>query len=212
MQFENRFHAGKELAKKLSSYKATDTVVYALPRGGVIVGCEVAKFLKLPLDMVITRKIGHPDNPEYAIAAVSQSLDIVCDKEEIRGIDVSWFDHEVKMQRQEAKRRREVYLSGRDPISCAGKAAIIVDDGTATGLTIRAAIKEIKYMNPSKIIIALPVIPDNVVSILKKDADEVVGIVIPKHFLGAVGAYYKDFSQVSDEKVVKIIKMQRFVR
>ena len=205
MMLKNRLEAGEKLAKLLKDYGGRDNIVYALPRGGVIVGEKVAEALKSPLDLVITRKIRHPLNPEYAIGAVAESGTMIINEEEVQHIDKNWFDEEVKRQKEEARRRRVLYLQGRNPISPKGKTAIIVDDGVATGFSIKLAVKELKSLGPKRIIIAIPVVPQDVADELKEGGDTVVAILIDDNYQGAVGAYYGDFSQVSDNEVREVM-------
>lgn len=204
MFFRDRSEAGKLLSDKLRAYAGANTIVYALPRGGVVVGGEVAKALNSPLEVVITRKIGHPTQPEYAIAAISENGEIVQNPIEISHVDSEWLKSKIRHELEEAKRRRATYKPiGK--ISAKGKVAIIVDDGVATGLTIMAAIKDIKAQRPEKIILALPVAPCDVLEILKKQVDRVVCIKAEAYFSGAVGSYYHSFPQVEDFKVKEII-------
>lgn len=205
--FRNRTEAGKLLAEKLKKYKNKDVVVYALPRGGVMTAIEVAKFLHAPLDLVITRKISHPYNPEYAIAATAENGHIVGNRRELLQVDEDWLEEEIEKQRQEAARRREKYLHGRKMISPAGKIAILIDDGVATGLTLRVGILELNHRNPKKIIVAVPIVPKSTAAIIKSEADELITLAVPSdsEFMGAVGAYYEDFRQVSDEEVITIL-------
>src|SRR3989344_4968844 len=204
MQFKNREEAGKLLAKKLEKYKGKNIIVYALPRGGVVPALEIARFLKSPLDLIITRKIGHPHQPEYAIAAISENGHIIGLKEDMELVDKDWLKEEIKKQQEEIVRRRNMYLKGRESIDPKGKIAIIVDDGIATGLTVRAAISQLKQLKPKKIIIAVAVVPKATAAVLKKDVDEIIALTMPSEdeFLGAVGAYYQDFSQVEDKDVI----------
>ena len=208
MQFKNREEAGKLLAKKLEKYKGKNIIVYALPRGGVVPALEIARFLKSPLDLIITRKIGHPYQPEYAIGAISESGRIVGSKEDMELVDKDWLKKEIKKQQEEIVRRRNMYLKGRESIDPKGKIAIIVDDGIATGLTIQAAILALKQQKPKEIIIAVPVVPKETAAVLKKDVDEIIALTMPSEdeFLGAVGAYYQDFSQVEDKDVISLLK------
>lgn len=206
MRFANREEAGKLLATALEPYRGEDVVVYALPRGGVVLGTEVAKALQAPLDLVIARKIGHPFNAEYAICAISESGRLVCNEQERAAIEPGWFDHAIEQARQEAARRRKRYLDDRPPIPAEGKTAIIVDDGIATGLTMFAAIEELKTQHPRRIIAAIPIIPPETVKLLEQKVDVVVALNIPSVFLGAVGAYYADFPQVSDEEVIHLLR------
>lgn len=204
--FKDRGDAGRQLARKLLKYKDKNPVVLALPRGGVVLGDVVAKKLECPLDLIITRKIGHPYNPEYAIAAVSISGEVVENRAETDAVDQRWFEEKKLKQILEAKRRQEAYLKGRKPLDLKDKTAIIVDDGIATGLTMMAAIKEVRLKNPMQIIVTVPVIPFDTYEILLKLVDEVVAISMPDDFLGSVGAYYKNFPQVSDDEVVNILQ------
>lgn len=206
MYFKDRVEAGIKLAERLKDYINKDVVVYALPRGGVVTGIEIAKKLNAPLDLVIVRKIGHPNNSEYAIAAIAEDGHTTGNEDEISSIDQNWFKKESEKEQNEAKRRREVYLSGKKRILATGKIAILVDDGIATGLTMEAAIKEIKHQNPAKIILAVPVIPKESAEELEKKVDEIVGLDIADNFLGAIGAYYEQFPQISDAQVISLLK------
>lgn len=200
----NRQEAGKQLAKELDGYKDSDAVVYALPRGGVVLGFEVAKELRLPLDVIITRKIGHPRNPEYAICAITQEGDMYCNETQKAMLDPAWLAKEAEKEKQEALRRKKIYLGGKEHRSSKDKTAIIVDDGIATGLTMFAAVQSLKKEKPRKIIIAVPVAPRDVIMKLQKEVDQVVALEAVDH-LGAVGAYYRDFPQVSDEEVIRLL-------
>ncbi|MDP4038883.1 MAG: phosphoribosyltransferase family protein [bacterium] len=204
--FRDRTDAGQKLAKMLETYRDKDIVVYGLPRGGVVLANIVANLLHAPLDLVITRKIGHPFSPEYAIGAVSENSQPILNEQETLNIDRDWLKKEIANQRQEAKRRRNLYLKGRESISAEGKTAIIIDDGIATGLTMFATIDELKKQKPKKIIVAIPVIPGDTYEKLKQLADEVMSIKVDENFLGAVGAYYENFSQVEDDEVIAIMK------
>jgi predicted phosphoribosyltransferase len=208
MYFKDRKDAGEKLAHILKKYKDKDVVIYALPRGGVVTAKEISRYLHAPLDLIITRKIGHPESPEYAIAATAENGHIVGEEGEIESVGREWLEKEMEKEKLEAKRRREKYLQGRETINVEGKIAILVDDGIATGLTMRVAIMELKHRNPRKIVVAIPVIPTRTAEILGKEADEVVALDIPpeNEFLGAVGAYYNEFSQISDEEVMDILK------
>ncbi|MCL5970515.1 MAG: phosphoribosyl transferase [Patescibacteria group bacterium] len=206
MYFKNRREAGKLLAKALGKYKNKEVIVYALPRGGVVTAIEIAKYLDAPLDLIITRKIGHPFEPEYAIGAVAENGHLVRGRFGITNIDQKWFRDEIKKEQKEAQRRREKYLSGRKPLSAKGKIAILVDDGIATGLTIKAGVLELKHQNPKKIVVAVPVAPKDVAEQIKKDVDELVVLDVPKFYVGAVGAYYGEFLPVEDEEVIEILR------
>ncbi len=203
--FKDREDAGRRLTEKLIQYKGQNPVVLALPRGGVVLGAEVAGVLNCPLDLVIPRKIGHPINPEYAIAAVTEGGALVANESEVATVDPEWFEREKAVQIAEAKRRRRVYLKDRKAVDLTGKTAIIIDDGIATGLTMMAAISEVKAKNPVKIIIAVPVAPADIYHRISQEVDDFVAIDAPEYYLGSVGAYYQKFPQVSDEEVVGIL-------
>jgi len=204
MSFANRQQAGKALTDAVSDYQDKPVVVYALPRGGVVLGKIVASSLHAPLDLLIPRKIGAPGNEEYAIASVTETGDVV-KSPEATSVDPSWFAQAVVAQRVEAKRRRERYLSGRAQPDVTGKTAIIVDDGIATGLTMKAAIEDVKTHQPQSIVIAVPVAPQDTVKELEGLVDHVVVLETPLLFLGSIGAYYDSFEQVSDEEVVDLM-------
>ncbi len=208
MRFADRHDAGRRLAAVvLAKYRGSDVVVYALPRGGVVTGFEIARSLGAPLDLIITRKIGHPLQPEYAIAAVGEDGSMLGTERELEAIDAHWLEEEKKRQQKEIKRRHEVYLGGREAIPAEGKIAILVDDGIATGLTMRVGILELKHRHPKKIIVAVPVAPASTADLIRSEADELVALDIPAdgEYLGAVGAYYDDFQQVEDEEVISLI-------
>ncbi|MBI4096481.1 MAG: phosphoribosyl transferase [Candidatus Levybacteria bacterium] len=210
MYFKDRTQAGQLLAERLKQYAGKEVVVYAIPRGGIIIGAEIVKSLSVPLDLVIVKKISHPRNPEYAIAAAAANGHTInaC---ELALIDDNWLEEEIERQRQEAARRREKYLRGNSTMSPEGKIAIVVDDGAATGLTLRVAIKEIKHSNPLRLIVAVPIIPKSTAEIIRKDADKLVTLEMPSdgEFFGSVGSYYENFAQVNDKDVIKIFDAYR---
>lgn len=205
MIFKDRQDAGKKLAKALAKYKnAPKTIVLALPRGGVVVGYEIAKTLNLPLDIVVPRKIGAPGNPEYAIGAITETGDAIMNDIEAREVNKDWLKLEMDKEKQEAQRRLKTYRPGPPP-QLAGKIVIVVDDGIATGYTMRAAIASVKSREPAKIIVAVPHGDRNSLEIIRQEVDEVVVLYEPTAYL-AVGAHYEEFSQTSDEEVIKLIK------
>ncbi len=206
--FVNRRIAGRELAQKLRPYQA-NAVVYALPRGGVEIGLEIARELKTPLDLIIARKIGHPGHSEYAIGAVTETGPPIWNKLEKATVDPVWLKQAETSERQEAQRRRKRYLAGHKSSSATGKTAIIVDDGLATGLTMQAAIQELKKQKPNKIVVAVPVAPPDSVYILLRQIDEVVLLIDPLKFRGSVGAHYRSFPQLKDEDVITILEAIR---
>ena len=206
MHFKNREEAGRALAEALAPYRGRKAVVFALPRGGVVVGYEVAHSLGVPLDVVVTRKIGHPHNSEYAICATDEKGTLLCDESETRLVDQDWLNKEVERQRKEAERRIKVYRGGKKPFQITNKVAIIIDDGIATGLTMRLAVKAVRKQKPSRIIIAVPVAPSDIVRELKREVDEVIVLEPPEDFMGAVGAHYQEFEQVEDAAVVRLLQ------
>ena len=203
--FKDRKDAGKRLAERLARYRGKDAVVLTLPRGGVVVGYEVAKALRLPLDIVVARKVGHPADPEYAICAVDEKGTLLCDKEAIV-VDQQWLKKEIERQRKEALRRVRTYRGERKPEAIAGKIAILVDDGIATGLTMRLAVAAVKAQHPSRIVVAVPVAPGSAVLEFRKEAEVVVGD--GEAFRGSVGAHYEAFEQVGDSEVIRLLQTQ----
>lgn len=194
------------LATALKVYKGKDVIVYALPRGGVVLGLEVAKHLGAPLDLLVPRKIGHPYNSEYAIAAVAENGSMVKNEEETAHVNLEWFSQVVVEELLEAKRRRKLYLQGQQSLKPTGKISIVVDDGLATGLTMKAAILGLRQQAPKLIIVAVPVAPAETAKELNKYADEVITLHLPAGYFGGVGSYYKDFKQVSDDEVTALMK------
>jgi predicted phosphoribosyltransferase len=206
MHFKDRRDAGRKLSQLLKQYKGQDVVVYALPRGGVVVAEEIAKFLHAPLDLILAHKIGHPYQPEYAIAAISESGHIIKSSREIESLGEAWLEKEKKHQLDEIKRKRTIYLKEKKAVPVKDKIAIIVDDGIATGLTMKVGIQELKDRHPKKIVVAVPVAPRSTANLLKTLADDFTGFEINDYeFLGSVGAYYDQFNQVEDEEVIEIL-------
>ena len=208
MRFLNRADAGKKLADALERYKTEDVAVLALPRGGVPVAAEVAARLGAPLDLLLVRKIGVPVQPELAMGAVIDGPEplVVRNEEVIRmaKISDSAFRQVQMRELAEIERRRERYTGGRTPIALEGRVAIVVDDGIATGATVRAAIRGLRRRRPSRIVVAVPVAPPDTVASLEQEADEVVCLEQPVHF-AAIGQFYLDFRQVDDEEVIRYL-------
>ena len=205
--FTDRQEAGKQLAQKLEAYRGKDAVVFALPRGGVIPGYEIAKVLGVPLDIIAVRKIGYPGNPEYAIGAIDGHGTTVLNETETAAVDKTWLAAEAGRQQQEAERRSTLYRGGKKPASAEGRVAILVDDGIATGLTMRLAVRSVKMQKPKEIIVAIPVAPPEAVEALYREgADEVLLLEPPEEFLGAVGAHYLQFDQVGDDEVIRLMR------
>ncbi|MBU0648350.1 phosphoribosyl transferase [Patescibacteria group bacterium] len=203
--FTDRLDAGRQMAQALTRFKDQNPVVIALPRGGVPIGKVIATELDCPLDLAIVRKIGHPNSPEYAIAVIAEDGQLITNPAEVAAIDPDWFRAESDKEKQEAKRRRKSYIPNHTTIDLTDKTAIIVDDGIATGLTMLAAIKQIKDKNPAKLIVCVPVSPRESADRIKPEVDEFISLSIPDYYLGAVGAYYDSFDQVSDEEVIELM-------
>jgi len=204
-RFSDRSEAGRALAARLAEMKIADPVIFALPRGGVPVAAEVARALNAPLDLLLVRKIGVPWQPELALAAVVDGDDpqVVIDEEvqEQSGVSRTYIDGEAKEQLREIERRRAVYLQGRSPVAVENRTAIVVDDGIATGTTVRAALKALRRRKPARLILAVPVAPPETIDALAADVDQIVCLEQPSPFY-AIGLYYIDFHQVSDEEVM----------
>ena len=206
MIFKNRKDAGIKLAQALGKYTEEDVIVLALPRGGVVLGEEIANKLHAPLDILLTKKIGHPMNSEYAICAITEDGDPICNSAEVEKVDPEWLAEEIRKVRSEIKRRRKMFLGGKALQPVEGKTVIIADDGIATGLTMIAAIDEIKKRKPKRLVIAIPVTPYDTAQRLMSMVDELVSLDIDPNYRGAVGAYYEDFTQVEDSEVISILK------
>ena len=202
--FVDRRDAGVRLAKALARYDGEDAVVYGIPRGGAVVASEVARQLELPLSLVIVRKVGHPQNEEYAVCALTEDGERVCNEEEASALDPVWLDAASARAKEAARRRRAAYGSTRLPAT--GRVAILVDDGIATGLTMRAAIRSLRRELPSELVVAAPIAPREVVELLRNEADDVVVLDDSEPFLGAVGAYFDSFPQVTDDEVRAILR------
>ena len=203
--FKNRVDAGRQLAEKLAKYRGQDAVVLALPRGGVVIGREIARALELPLDIAVARKIGHPLSPEYAIGAVDDTGAIILNDAETESVSQAWLSDEIEREKKEAERRVKAYRGGRKPIPISGKTALIVDDGIATGLSMRLVVRSLRAQNPARIVVAVPVASAEAVRGLRKEADEVITLEPPEEFLGAVGAHYIEFEQVEDAEVIRLL-------
>lgn len=206
MRFKDRQEAGNLLADQLEQYTGADVVIFALPRGGVPLGAAIAKRLHAPLDLIITRKIGHPFNPEYAIGALSEHGRAFYNNSELVRVSKDWLENEESRLRNEIKRRRRKYMPGSSLDQVKGKTAIIVDDGVATGYTMLAAIDDLKQQQPAKIIVAIPVIPESMAQQLEDDGIDIIALDRTRHYLGSVGAYYYHFPQLEDEKVISLLQ------
>ena len=208
MSFQDRADAGRQLARALAGYMGQQPVVLALPRGGVSVAAEVAAALDAPLDVILVRKIGVPFQPELAMGAVVDGDEplIVRNEAVIRhaGIGEAAFQAVCDSELAEIERRRQRYLGGRERIEVAGRSAIVIDDGIATGATMRAALRATRLRKPKKLILAVPVAPTDSLAVMRREADEIVCLEAHPD-LGAIGYYYSDFRAVPDEVVIALL-------
>ena len=205
MIFADRIDAGERLAKGLAHLAGSECVVLAIPRGGVIVGEVIARELGAPLDVVVPRKIGAPGNPELAIGAVAPGIRVL-DPRMVGALGVTdrYLDREIAEQEAEIERRQRAYRGGRPPQPVEGRVAIVVDDGVATGSTAVAALRWARARGAERVVLAVPVAPPQSLERLRAEADEVVVLETPQPFL-AVGEWYRDFDQTTDEQVVSAL-------
>jgi len=208
--FANRVEAGKRLASALKNAALKNAIVLAIPRGGVVVGYEIAKVLNLPLDLIIPRKIGAPDNPELAIGAMTEDGTIILDDDVLAylGVPQDYIKAESTRQKHEIERRLKLYRQSEPYPSLKGLDVIIVDDGIATGSTMKAALASVKNKGARSVTVAIPVGPPSTIKELKKQADRVVCLYTPEYF-SAIGQFYTDFTQITDDEVIQILKESR---
>jgi len=208
--FSDRVEAGKRLASALTDFAGKNGIVLAIPRGGVVVGYEIAKALSLPLDVIIPRKIGAPDNPELAIGAMIEDGTIILDDNLITyiGVPRDYIKAESERQKHEIERRLKLYRQNEPYPSLKALDVIIVDDGIATGSTMKAALASVKNRGASTVTVAVPVGPPSTIKELKKQADRVVCLYAPEYFQ-AIGQFYTDFNQTTDEEVIQLLKQSK---
>ncbi len=206
-RYRDRRHAGRILAEAVAARSFAHPVVLALPRGGVVVAAEVATVLDAPLDVLVVRKLGVPWHPELGMGAIAERRVMLLNEEVVRATGVTPAEIEEVRRREEAElaRRSTVYRQGRSPLDLTDTTAVIVDDGLATGFTARAAIESARRGGAARVVLAVPVGAADTVAALGRIADEVICPLAPRDFL-AVGAWYDDFAQVSDEEVVAILR------
>jgi putative phosphoribosyl transferase len=207
MIFANRTQAGRELASHLRNYaNRNDVVVLGTPRGGLPVAFEVAKALNLPLDVFVLRKLGVPGHEELAFGAIASGGVRILDPDTIRALRLTRVDIErvTRAEKRELQRREIAYRGGRPPLNVNGVTVILVDDGIATGSSMRAAIRALRQMKPSALVIATPVAPRSTCSRLRPEVDDLICLEMPEPFYG-VGRFYDDFSQVPDEEVTELL-------
>lgn len=208
MIFRNRKDAGQKLAAHLLRFRNARPIVLALVRGGLPVGFEVAAALEAPLDIVLVRKIGAPGNPELAVGAIVDGTtpEIVINRDitGALGISEDYLGKMADRELTEIERRRVLYLGERTRPSVKSRTVIVVDDGIATGATMRAALHALRRQEPERLVLAVPVAAADTIETLREDADEIICLSAPES-LGAIGYYYEDFRQVSDERVIELL-------
>ncbi len=201
MYFRNRFDAAQQLAPLLEKYRNEEGVILAVPRGGVPIGHYLAKYFGFPLELLLTKKLGHPLEPEFAIGAVTLEDSFVDE-----GFDLppDFIEKEITQIRKALERRYKSFMGDRQPIDLKGKTVIVVDDGIATGRTIMAAIKLLRKKQPKRLVVAVPVAPPSAASEFEGLADDFICVYTPEDFFG-VGGFYEDFEQVEDSEVMALL-------
>lgn len=208
MQFRNRVEAGQQLAKRLTKYvNRPDVLVLALPRGGVPVGYEVAQALKAPLDVFVVRKLGVPGHEELAMGAIASGGVRVLNGSVVEGLSIpeDVIDAVAARELRELERRERAYRDDRPAPDMQGRTVILVDDGIATGSTMKAAIKALRQLEAARIVVATPTAALSTVREMGPDVDELVAVMTPADFAG-VGQWYEDFSQTTDEEVRELLE------
>jgi len=207
MLFRDRTDAGEQLARALRNRRGSRPLVVAIPRGAVPMGAIIAERLEGDLDVVLTRKLGAPGNPEFAIGAIDESGWIyLADYAEAAGATRDYVERQAAAETETMRRRREQYTPARPPLDPAGRVVIAVDDGLATGATMIAALHALRAKRPQRLICAVPVASEEALEKVRAKADEVVCLHVPPFFY-AVGQFYDDFPQVSDDEVISLLRM-----
>ena len=202
MLFIDRFDAAMQLVIKLDKYKDQDGIILAVPRGGVPLGYYLARHLNFNLDLLMTKKLGHPFNEEFAIGAVGLE-DVVV--EEMEGISPEYIKKETANIQHKLKERYRKFRGQKEPLKIEGKVVVVVDDGVATGRTILATLKMLRSKHPKKLVVAVPVASEQAAERIRKEVDEFICLYTPTPFYG-VGRFYKDFTQTTDEEVIELLK------
>lgn len=207
MLYKDRYDAGKQLAQELLQYKNENPVIIALPRGGVLLGYEAAKMLHAPLDIIVARKLGAPFHPEFGFGAIAPNGVKIINAESVEYLRLSKdeINEIIENETLEMNRRIQLYRKNSPPIDLHNKTVIVVDDGLATGVSTKAAVMSIKKMKPQKIILAVPVSPVNTANAFRQEVDEFICLNEFSDFF-AVGAYYDNFEQITDEEVITLIQ------
>jgi putative phosphoribosyl transferase len=202
-KLKDRKEAGILLSEKLKKYQDSNTIVLAIPRGGVPVGYEIAKILNLPLDIILSKKIGHPLNKEFAIGAITIDATIIDEHPEV---PKQYINDEIIRLKELLREKYQLYMGNREPLEVKGKNVIVVDDGIATGNTLLACISMLRKRKPAKIIVVAPVLPLDVLEIFEQQADEFIYLITANNFR-SVGAFYDQFHQVEDDEVIQILRI-----
>jgi putative phosphoribosyl transferase len=210
MLFDDRADAGRQLAERLARYADERPVVFALPRGGVPVGAEVSRSLDAPLEIVVSRKLGAPDQPEFGIGAVAPGGVRVINDRAVRvlGIEEEYLDWVSARESAEVARRLQLFRGDRPYPDLDGRTAILVDDGLATGVTARAALLALRHLQPRRLVLAVPVCAPQTAELLRSEADDLICLLAPAN-LEAVGLWYRNFEQVPDEEVMRLLEEDR---
>jgi putative phosphoribosyl transferase len=210
--FRDRVDAGRKLAARLSPLRGEKPIVLALPRGGVVVGYEIARVLDAPLDIIAVRKIGAPFHPEFGIGALvdGDEPELLLDEESVRvvGATRDELDAQIERELREIRRREELYRGKRPRADVRGRTVIVVDDGIATGSSVRAALRAMRRAAPARLVLATPVAPPHTLESLRRECDEAVCLFSPAWFR-AVGEFYGDFDQTTDEEVIELLGRAR---
>lgn len=211
MLFEDRYDAGEKIAELLSAYKDNkNAIILGLPRGGVVTAAEISQKLHLPLDIICPRKIGAPFNPEFAIGAITETGQYIINPDvENYHIPDDYLQKEIAKEKLQAQRRLNLYRKSRPARNLKGKIVLLVDDGLATGSTMKAAILSVKAEGADKVIVAVPVSPLETLEEIKQLVDEVYCLYTPISFY-AIGQFYRDFLPVDDQEVIKLLQSNRY--
>jgi putative phosphoribosyl transferase len=209
LMFADRAEAGVLLAEQVAALALADPLVLALPRGGLPVAAEIARRLAAPLDVVFVRKLGAPDQPELAVGAVADGPEpeIVLNARLVAalGLDPDYIASQAARERANIEDRRRTYAGLRPGIDPAGRSVIVVDDGVATGMTMQAALRSVRRLDPAHLVAAVPVASREAVALLRGEADDVVCLSAPRRFL-SVGSFYRSFTQVTEEEAVRLLR------
>jgi putative phosphoribosyl transferase len=207
--FNDRVDAGKQLSSALATLKSPDAIILAIPRGGVVVGYEIARSLNIPLDVIIPRKLGAPSNPELAIGAVTEDGTVILNEALVSylGVTEEYIKAESAKQRVEIERRLKVYR-GSTPYPNLNRTVIVADDGIATGYTMKAALASVRKRGAKTVVMAVPVGPASTIAEMQKEADHTICLHIPDSFY-AIGQFYENFAQTTDGEVTRLLELNR---